>query len=228
MSIAVTGYMSNSDIIAWMEGKTDGLYQSMTSAMSDSDSQADCEAALNKIKGDIANCKADGGDAAAIHDEVNAALAQYGDVPGVTDVLQPIADNLNKQYGTSSPVSGPMHVTGSTYSAGLIAAASYSSAPASPAPDPAWGWGSGTPGVTPPATPPAPPPAPPKVTITDDQSTTWSQNIGDTIDDLGKKDQLALINIQEFNSEINQTKQMTSALLDSADKSSQDIISHID
>jgi hypothetical protein len=45
---------------------------------------------------------------------------------------------------------------------------------------------------------------------------------------LGKQDQLGLINIQELNSEINQAKQIASALLDASSKSADAIISHIE
>jgi hypothetical protein len=56
----------------------------------------------------------------------------------------------------------------------------------------------------------------------------WSAGVGHAVDALGKQDSLGLINIQEFNSEINQAKQIASALLDAANKASDSIISHID
>jgi hypothetical protein len=55
----------------------------------------------------------------------------------------------------------------------------------------------------------------------------WTKTIGDTVDGLGKQDQLGLINIQEFNSQINQAKQIASALMDASDKAANAIISHI-
>jgi hypothetical protein len=55
----------------------------------------------------------------------------------------------------------------------------------------------------------------------------WTKSITDTVDGLGKKDQLGLINIQEFNSEINQAQQIASALMDSSSKTDDNIISHI-
>ncbi|MEP7053003.1 MAG: hypothetical protein ABJB12_21745 [Pseudomonadota bacterium] len=58
-------------------------------------------------------------------------------------------------------------------------------------------------------------------------SDNWTQEINDTVDGLGKQDQLGMINIQEFNSQINQTKQIASALMDAADKAANAIISHI-
>ena len=55
----------------------------------------------------------------------------------------------------------------------------------------------------------------------------WSAGIGHSVDALGKQDSLGLINIQEFNSEINQAKQIASALLDASNKTSDSIINHI-
>jgi hypothetical protein len=231
MSISATSnYMSNDEIVAWMQQKTDALYSNMTSAMQASDSQADCEAALNKIKTDIADSKTNGGDAAAIHDEVNAALAKYGDVPGVKDALQPIADKLNADYGTADPVAVKPGVA-ETPPVGA------SSGPSTvPVTEAEWAavtrghpWGviasPGAPYTLTYTTPTSP--GPKSVTVTADEVTAWTTSIGDAIDDLGRKDQLALINIQEINSEINQAKQTASALMDSADKSANAIINHI-
>ncbi|HEY5375568.1 MAG TPA: hypothetical protein VIK01_17935 [Polyangiaceae bacterium] len=55
----------------------------------------------------------------------------------------------------------------------------------------------------------------------------WSAGIGHSVDALGKQDSLGLINIQEFNSQINQARQIASALLDSTNKTSDSIINHI-
>ncbi|MEO7036672.1 MAG: hypothetical protein ABI548_22180 [Polyangiaceae bacterium] len=65
------------------------------------------------------------------------------------------------------------------------------------------------------------------VTLSKDDSDNWTKEIGDTVDGLGKQDQMGMINIQEFNSQINQAKQIASALLDAADKSANAIINHI-
>jgi hypothetical protein len=217
MSITATStYMSNDQIIAWMEEKTDGMYSNLRNAMDDSNKRADAEAALNKISGDIANSKTNGGDASAIHDEVNATLAEYGAIPGVADVLQPIADSLNSQYGTANPVDvpppPPPPPPANPDPNGTFTLPTYTSLTSTAS--------SSTPALAQPA-------APVSVKISSDQAETWAKNISDTVDNLGKKDQLALINIQEFNSEINQAKQLASALLDSADKSASAIISHI-
>jgi hypothetical protein len=65
------------------------------------------------------------------------------------------------------------------------------------------------------------------LTVQSSQIDGWVSSIGDTVDGLGKQDQLGLINIQEFNSQINQTKQIASALMDAADKAAEAIINHI-
>ncbi len=65
------------------------------------------------------------------------------------------------------------------------------------------------------------------ITASSAEIDSWTKSITDTIDGLGKKDQLGLINIQEFNSEINQAKQVASALMDASNKASDAIISHI-
>jgi F0F1-type ATP synthase membrane subunit b/b' len=181
MSInATSNYMSNADILAWMETKTDSMYGQMTSAMQASDRNADAEAALNKVKEDIANAQnAPDRECAAIHDDVNDALAKYGDIPGVKDALQPIADILNGCYGTADPVNC------------------------------------------------ADPASTKSVPLFKGHADAWPKTIDGTLADLGKKDQLALINIQEFNSQINQAKQTASALMEAADKSANAIINHI-
>jgi hypothetical protein len=190
----------------------------MRDEMEGADTNADAEAALDKIKGDIANAKTNGGDAAAIHDEVNAALKEYGSNADVVAVLQPIADKLNSQYTTSNPVNGAaapgaMSTTVAQTNNGW----------------PTWGV---SPHVAPSANSGHLPQAAaaalaPTVKITDDEVDAWTKNIGDTLDNLGKTDQLSLIDIQEVNSELNQAKQTASALMDAADKSATAIIEHI-
>jgi hypothetical protein len=209
MSISATSnYMSNSDILGWMEKKTDGLYGQMRDEMDGADTNADAEAALDQIKADIANTKTDGNNSAAIHDEVNDALTKYKDVPGVTDVLQPIADKLNDQYGTSDPVNvmpPPMSVP-TTLTTTPIGAAYTQTHPNVLL---AQSFG------------------PKQFAIDSGDVDTWTKNIDSTLQSLGSKDQLSLIDIQEVNSELNQAKQTASALMDAADKSATDIIEHI-
>jgi hypothetical protein len=215
MSISATSnYMSNAEILIWMEGKTNDLYGSMRDAMDTSNRRADAEAALNKVKDDIANAKNNGGDCAAIHDELNTTLAEYGDIPEVSQVLQPIADKLNGLYGTADPVNvpAPARVVDPNASWTAQLATPMAAHPFS---------------TTPLTTSVASPPAVKTIKIFSGDADTWSKDIGDTVDSLGKKDQLGLIDIQEFNSQINQAKQTASALMDSADKSANAIISHI-
>jgi hypothetical protein len=207
MSISATSnYMSNDDILGWMETKTDGLYGQLRDEMNGADTNSDAEAALDKIKADLANTKTDGNNSAAIHDEVNDALTRYKDVPGVADVLQPIADKLNDQYGTSDPVNvlpAPMSISS------VIAQASAALASAQPVVTPAQDLG------------------PKQFAIASDDVDAWTKNIDGTLTNLGSKDQLSLIDIQEVNSELNQAKQTASALMDAADKSATAIIEHI-
>ncbi len=65
------------------------------------------------------------------------------------------------------------------------------------------------------------------VKIDKDTSDRWGKEISDQVDAFGKTDQLGMVNIQEFNSQLNQAKNTASALMDSADKATQNIISHI-
>jgi hypothetical protein len=221
-------YMSDADVVAWLEAKTEPMYANLKAAMTGADTNGDAEAALNKIKEDIANSKDGTTNPATIHDEVNAALTKYKDVPGVTDLLQPIADELNKQARTSQPLTGP----GAAPPPGMVkpdavtVAASIAQYQAA-AHARLWGATFSAPGQPVTLITNAPPPPPVKLSISSDQVTAWTQSIGNTVDDLGRQDQLAMINIQEFNSQINQTKQTASALMDATDKSNTDIISHI-
>jgi hypothetical protein len=65
------------------------------------------------------------------------------------------------------------------------------------------------------------------VRISTEQVNDWSKAIEEKVDGMGKKDQLGMINIQEFNAQLNQAKQTASALMDSSNKSADAIISHI-
>jgi len=183
MSIAVTGYMSNEDIIAWMQEKTTNLYSNMSESMAGADNRADAESALNAIKAALVNDK--GKDATEVQQMIDDALTKYGDIPEVAKLLQPMQDELKTNFEANS-------------------GGSYLDS-------------NGTRQTVPPR----------ETTISSDESDHWSQQIGEAVDALGKQDQLSMINIQEFNSEINQAKQTASALLDAADKSANTIINHI-
>ncbi len=65
------------------------------------------------------------------------------------------------------------------------------------------------------------------VTINDDQRKAWGDDIDAALDPMGKQDQLGMIDIQQMTSEINQAKQIASAILDSADSAAKAIINHI-
>ncbi|HYP77048.1 MAG TPA: hypothetical protein VER12_13865 [Polyangiaceae bacterium] len=72
-----------------------------------------------------------------------------------------------------------------------------------------------------------PAPLPEPVSISKDDSDRWSKSIDGQVEAFGKADQLSMINIQEYNAQLNQAKQTASALMDAADKSASAIINHI-
>jgi hypothetical protein len=197
MSISATNYLSSSSIDAWMEQKTDTLYGQMRDSMDTSNRRTDAENALNDIKAKLLAAKDSGGDAADVRAAITETLAEYKDVPEVAQVLQPLAKTLTDKYVAAANQPAPPQPTNS----GGIAHAS----------------------------PPHPPAltAAPQVKLASDEIDHMTTDIGNTVDGLGKQDQLGLINIQELNSEINQTKQIASALLDASSKSADAIISHI-
>jgi hypothetical protein len=189
-----SNYMSNVEILEWMQDKTEGLYGGMRSAMNGANERADAESDLNDIKAAIANSANNGGSADTAHELINAALLKYKDVPEVAQVLQPIATQLNNSYEQAAiDANKPVQTQDEDGNTILTP-------------------GSGKPGP---------------VTIASGDVTNWTKEIGDKVDDLGKQDSLDMINIQEFNSEINQAKQTASALMDSSDKSSAAIINNI-
>jgi F0F1-type ATP synthase membrane subunit b/b' len=65
------------------------------------------------------------------------------------------------------------------------------------------------------------------VKLTKEDSERWGKEISDQVDAFGKTDQLGMVNIQEFNAQLNQAKNTASSLMDSADKAAQNIIGHI-
>jgi len=202
MSInAATGYMSNEAILAWMEDKTEGLYDHMRDAMQGANTRSDAESALDDIKAAIVNDK--GKDATHVQQMINDALTKYADVPEVAQVLQPMADKLNGEFTKAKTdainaqvAQTVLGASGTAVSSTLIQAFQEVSTPKT-------------------------------VTIGSDDSDAWSKQIDNAVDALGKQDQLDMIDIQEFNSEINQAKQTASGLMDAADKSASAIINHI-
>jgi hypothetical protein len=196
MSIsATTGYMSNEAILAWMEDKTEGLYDHMRDAMQGANTRADAESALDAIKAAIVNDK--GKDATHVQQMINDALTKYAGVPEVAQVLQPMADKINGEFTKAkNDAAAAQAVVAALGNNWMTQTFQQASTPAA-------------------------------VTISSDDSDAWSKQIGDQVDALGKQDQLDMINIQEFNSQLNQAKQTASALMDSADKSATAIINHI-
>ena len=195
MSISATSnYMSNDQIIAWMEKKTDDQYGRLEDSMDVANGRATEEQDLNDIKTLIVDSKTNGGDAQALSDAVNAAMDKYKDDPEAMKVLGPIQSTLKDEYDAASDAAS----TSTSYSSGGSAMVSVSQT-STPAP----------------------------VKITDDQRDAWGKSIDGTISDLSKQDELGMVDIQELNSEINQAKQLASALMDSADKSATSIIDHI-
>jgi hypothetical protein len=55
----------------------------------------------------------------------------------------------------------------------------------------------------------------------------WSTSISDCVDYLGKQDQLGTINLNQLNSQINQTENIASAIKDSRSKTAESIINRI-
>ena len=182
-----------------MEGKTEDLYGQMRGAMDSSNTRADAEEKLNQLKAEIIDATEHGSDATQLQSDLNDALAQFKDVPELVKVLQPIADDLNSRIAAANDAAAhpSIPVAGNSHHS-ISSTSSAAVAPGIPEP----------------------------VKLTQANSDDWSKAIGDTVDGLGKQDQLGLINIQEFNSQINQTKQIASALLDAADKAANAIIRH--
>jgi hypothetical protein len=202
MSIsATTNYMSNDQIIAWMEQKTDEQYGLLSSSMDVANSRADEEKDLNDINTLIVDSKTNGGDAQALYDAVNNAIAKYQHDPEVMTALQPIQSKLSDEY------------------AAALKAASAPTVPSTGGDETSDGNESGVTQTS--ASTPAP------VHITDDQSDAWTKNITDSTASLSQQDQLSMIDIQQENGDINQAKQIAAALIDAADKTSSSIINHI-
>jgi hypothetical protein len=190
----------------WMELKTEILYTKMRDAMDTSNNRVAAEDALNDIKGKMDDLAASGADAHELHQMVNDTIAQYGeDFPEVGKVLQPIADELSDR---EKPVPGVQQQTPSNNLPGVrsgnVTGNSGGSAPK-----------------------PAPLTAPRSVKISSDDAKRWTQQISDKVDTLGKQDQLGMIHLQDFNAQLNRTKDMASALMASADKAADNIVAHI-
>jgi hypothetical protein len=198
MSVTATNYISSSDLEVWMEQKTEELYYNLRSSMDTSNDRAEAEKELNQIKSDLTAAGKSGADPTAIRDEMVATIKKFKDeFPDVAQALQGTLDILNDRIKTANSGAIPQDPVVVTDRSGN----QVTIARPAIAPDPA--------------------------KLTTDEATDWCKTISDCVDGLGKDDQLGMINIQEFNSQINQTKQIASALMDSMDKSANAIISHI-
>lgn len=205
MSInATSNYMSNADIMAWMETKTEGLYSKMRASMDTSNDRADAEDALTDINAKIDQAERSGQDPIEAYTAINDAIKKYGgEFPEVTEVLQPMATALKARYdavadaAVNRPLKAPTTVT--TGKNGQTSASVNQ-------------WH---------------PPAPTSVKIEKEEGDAWIKNIQGKLDVLGKQDQLGLIHIQDLNSQLNRAQDTASALMASAAKSADTIVSHI-
>ena len=211
MSIQASGsnYMSNAEILTWMEGKTDGIYGQMRDAMDTSNTRAGAEDAMNQIKAKLADLKTKDSTPDEVRDLINQAIHDYKDIPEVGKALEPYAKDLNAQYEANTVGAQKAlaelrtlpHVTASSGRGATALQKHIADLQAAANPKP--------------------------VEISADKIDAWTKDLADVVSGLGKQDQLGLINIQEFNAQLNQAKQTASALMDAADKAANAIISHI-
>jgi hypothetical protein len=213
-----TNYMSNATILEWMETKTEGLYSKMRASMDQSNNRVAAEDALNDLKGKIDDLKASGADAGPLRDQIEEAIAQHGaEFPEVGEVLQPIANELTQRIEDAllkrvAPTAPPNHATTRSNTHGNSPPAHPSSAKTNV--------GKSTHSHS---TKVELPP----VKISKDDAERWTKQITDKVDTLGKEDQLGMIHLQEFNAQLNRTKDTASALMASANKAADNIVSHI-
>jgi len=211
MTIHASGsnFISNSEILTWMQHKTDGIYGHMRDAMDTSNTRADAEDALNTIKGKLSELKTKNATPEEVKALVDKAIKDYPDVPEVEKVLGSFAKDLDAQQEAAtigaSQAQGELNRISSTYHG-------FASVPRTMQ------------GRVQELMSLAHPKA---LSIDDAKVETWTKEIGTTVEGLGKQDQLGLINIQEFNAQLNQAKQTASALMDAADKAANSIINHI-
>ena len=193
-----TNFMSNEYILGWMETKTDGIYGKMRTAMDSSDDRAHAEEVLNSIKSKIADAAANHTDGKLLRADLEDAIHKYGaEFPELKKTLQPILDELNQRAAKNEATARTIHIPYLTR--GQLSF--HLPAPAPVTPDP--------------------------VSISQGDSDRWGKSIDGQVEAFGKTDQLSMINIQEFNAQLNQAKQTASALMDAADKSQSSIINHI-
>jgi len=199
-NVSGSNFISNSEILTWMQEKTDGIYGHMRDAMDTSNNRAHAEDALNDIKNQLLQMKTNGKDATEVNAAIHDAIAKYGEeFPEISKCLQGFADDLDSRFAEEA-AKGTTQRTMVLNIPGNLRGGSHVEV-VGRNPDP--------------------------VTLDEKQIDDWAKAIGDKVDGLGKQDQLGLINIQEFNAQLNQAKQTASALMDAADKAANSIISHI-
>ena len=199
-SSSPSNFISNQEMLVWMQEKTDGIYGHMRGEMDTSNQRAHAEDALNDIKAKLLELKTNGGNTDDLRLTINATLEQYPDIPEVAKVLQPFATELNGRHELL--LENQLKVA--AYQAQKTANLSTSR---SNAPPPHYDTS--------------------PVKLSSDQIENWTKDITAKVENLSKQDQLGLINLQEFNAQLNQAKQTASALMDAADKSANAIINHI-
>jgi hypothetical protein len=217
-------YISNAEILAWMQEKTDGIYSKMGQAMDVSNDRADAEDALNTINSKIADVAAGKADANELYALMNGAIDKFGtEFPDLAQTLTPIANELHDKGARLPDGTDPEPI-------GIIPPpppqATLTKAGPIPNPDyEKWAKQWGVLFAQHPELVIKPPPA--KVTIEDATAKRWTESVKSRVDAFGKDDQLSLISIQEFNAQLNQAKQTASALMDASDKAANSIINHI-
>jgi hypothetical protein len=182
--------MSDSEIMAWMEQKTDGLYQTMRDSMNVANDRADLESQLGDLQGLLADTKNGTATPAQVLAKLNQLLAKSQQFPEVAQMLQPMHDALVQRFQQAAS-DAAMYNAQHKDDAGFV------------------------------------PKKPGAVGITSAEADTWAGQLKDKVDYLGKQDQLGLINIQDVNSQINQTKEIASNLIDSENKSASAVVANI-
>jgi len=219
-STASSHYMSNASIMEWMELKTERLYEQMGAAMDQSDSRVGAEDALNDIKAKIEDLKASGGDAAPLRAEIKEVIAKYGaEFPEVREGLQPIADELEKR---AADIQLHAHTPSTAPNANIVGGGRTVNNP--------------TPAKVEPAEKGERVASKqsdekvaelPHLKISSEDAERWTNQIKDKVDTLGKQDQLGMVHLQDLNGQLSRTKDVASALMASADKAADNIVSHI-
>jgi len=102
-NVSGSNFISNGEILVWMQGKTDGIYGHMRDAMDTSNSRAHAEDALNDIKNQLLQMKNNGKDATEVNAAIHDVIAKYGEeFPEISECLQGFADDLDKRFAAEA------------------------------------------------------------------------------------------------------------------------------